>query len=113
MQLLATMEKIKELLCSFNKFKDRQIQTQDEFTWSQQDLLARFDLLQKEFVGGCRVTNQEETAWLVAKKLKKTPKYQFCWKSNEQHSDSVSLVLMSSAANSSALRHNLNSLQYK
>jgi len=43
------MEKIEELLCSFNKFKDRQMQTQEEFTQSQQDLAARFDLCRRKF----------------------------------------------------------------
>ena len=73
------MEKLDELLRSFNDFKDRQIQTQQELTQSQRDLSTRFDQLQKEVVAG-----QEETAQLVAKKMKRTPDYQFRRKGNEQ-----------------------------
>ena len=96
------MEKIDELLRSFNDFKDRQTQaqeeftrSQEEFTRSQQELSARFELLQKEVAAG-----QEETAQLVAKKLKKTPEYQFRRKGNEQQfkfNDAVSDSIQSAS----------------
>jgi len=66
------MEKIDELLRSFNEFKDHQVQSQQELTQCQRDLSARFDQLQKEVVAG-----QEETAQFLAKKLKRAPDYQF------------------------------------
>jgi len=89
------MEKIDELLRSFNDFKDRQTLAQEEFSRSQQELSARFELLQKEVAAG-----QEETAQLVAKKLKKTPEYQFRRKGNEQQfkfNDAVSDSIQSAS----------------
>jgi len=72
-------EKIDELLSSFNEFKATQIAAQQAQQKNQQDLAAKFDQLQKEVVAG-----QEETAQMMAKKLKRGPDYQFHHKGNEK-----------------------------
>jgi len=72
-------ERIEELLSSFNEFKAVQIATQQAQEKNQQDLAAKFDQLQKEVVAG-----QEETAQMMAKKLKRGPDYQFRHIGNEK-----------------------------
>ena len=65
-------KKLDELLSCFDALKKSQEQ-------NQRDMATKFDQLQKDVAAG-----QEETAQLVAKKLKWAPDYQFRRKGNEK-----------------------------
>jgi len=67
--------------------------------------LARFNLIQEEVVAG-----QEETAQLVAKKLKKTLEYQFCRKGNKEQFKFNGTVSDSIQSMSELLEKNISTL---
>ena len=70
---------------------------------NQQEMATKFDQLQREVVA-----SQEETAQLVAKKMKRGPEYQFRRKGNEKQflfNDSVSDSIQTAAAMLEKIKH--------
>ena len=84
-----TDEILNELLKSIDNLKSTQRQNQ----W---DTTAKLDRLEQDIA-----TGQEEILQLVAKKMKRDPDFQFCWKGNEKQftfNEAVNDSIQSAAA---------------